>query len=233
MKLISMNTSRLQRVIVIVLLMGMGWTVFSAETPLVKTTSVEEEIAAGEKIASKGGATPAATACFACHGLKGSENLSGAFPRIAGQSHFYMVTQLKDFASGLRKSEVMEPIAKAMSAAEMESVTAYYASLSIDPLKPAKKISAADLKRGELLSKTGDMKLQVQACANCHGPGGIGMAPAIPYLAGQFSGYLDGQLKSWKAGTRKNSPGQMLEISTRLSEKDIAAVSAYFEQVKR
>ena len=232
MKRLSMNTSRLQSVMVFAILLGMGWSVFSAETPVLKSGTTEADIAAGEKVATAGN-TQGATACFVCHGTKGSENLTGAFPRIAGQSPYYMVTQLKDFASGLRKSEVMEPIAKAMSAQEMENVSAFYASLTPEVLKISKKASAADLKRGEMLAKTGDMKLQVQACANCHGPGGIGMAPAIPFLAGQFSAYTDGQLKAWKSGTRKNSPGQMLEIASRLSEKDIAALSAYFEQVKR
>jgi Cytochrome c553 len=232
MKMPSMTNGRLQRVIVVTLLMGMGWSVFSAETPVIKSAVTEADLSAGEKIATAGGAN-GATACFACHGAKGSENLTGAFPRIAGQSPFYMVTQLKDFASGLRKSEVMEPIAKALSEQEMHNVSEFYASLTPEVLKSAKKIAAADLKRGELLAKTGDMKLQVQACANCHGPGGIGMAPAIPFLAGQFSTYTDAQLKAWKSGTRKNSPGQMLEIANRLSEKDMAALSAYFEQVKR
>ncbi|MBO9668527.1 MAG: c-type cytochrome, partial [Bdellovibrio sp.] len=144
----------------------------------------------------------------------------------------YLSRQLEDYASGARKNAVMEPIAKALSGQERDNVSAYYASLKMQKWKPAKKPAASILKRGELLAKTGDQKIMVQACNNCHGPGGIGMGPAIPYIAGQFGSYIQAQLNLWKSGQRANSPGQMLEIARRLSDKDIAALAAYFEQVQ-
>jgi cytochrome c553 len=229
-----MTTSGIQKTIVFIIFLGMGWSVFSAETPVVKSNSVvsEPDIKAGELIASKGTSTGVA-ACFACHGMKGSENMTGSFPRIAGQSSLYLVNQLKDYSSGIRGSDVMENIAKGLKPEEMESVAAYYASLEMAPMKAGKKMKPADLKRAETLAKTGDMKLQLQACNNCHGPGGIGMGPAIPYLAGQFGPYIDAQLKLWKNDKRKNSPDQMIGIAKKLSDKDIAILSAYFESVKR
>ena len=40
--------------------------------------------------------------CAACHGAQGEGNLQLNAPRLAGQSDWYLVRQLKDFKSGLR-----------------------------------------------------------------------------------------------------------------------------------
>ena len=68
--------------------------------------------------------------------------------------------------------------------------------------------------------------------ANCHGPDGIGEAYATPYLAGQGSAYLESAIREWKSGARKNDGGQqMVVVAARLDDKDIAAISAYFESL--
>jgi cytochrome c553 len=36
----------------------------------------------------------------------------------------------------------------------------------------------------------------------------------------------------WQAGSRRNSPDSMAEIAKRLSEQDIAAVAAYYQQLR-
>lgn len=190
------------------------------------SASLEE----GAAIAAQGTKAGAA-ACNACHGPKGEGMAASNFPRLAGEPSYYMVNQLKDYASGVRDNAVMAPIAKALTDAEKETVSAYFASLPVPPLKPAKKADKADLKRGELLATVGDMKLFIQACNNCHGPGGRGVAPAMPGLAAQHPGYLAQQISAWKNGTRKNSPEQMAEIAKKLSDKDIQALGAYFESI--
>jgi cytochrome c553 len=191
------------------------------------TSSPTEE---GELIAAQGTKAGAA-ACNGCHGPKGEGMAASNFPRLAGEPTYYMVNQLKDYASGVRDNPVMSPIAKAMTDDEKEKVSAYFTSLPIPPLKPAKKAGKAELKRGETLAATGDMKIFVQACNNCHGPGGRGVAPAIPSLAAQHPGYLAQQIAAWKSGARKNSPEQMAVIAKRLTDKDIQALGAYFESV--
>ncbi len=45
--------------------------------------------------------------CASCHGVNG-QSATPAFPRLAGQHEAYLVKQLKDFASGARKSEAMQ-----------------------------------------------------------------------------------------------------------------------------
>lgn len=190
----------------------------------------EPDIKAGEDIAMKG-TTAGATACFACHGSRMEENKTGSFPRMINQSQYYILAQLKDYASGTRSNAVMGPIAKALTDKEKADVAAYYAKI-LFPTPKVKKAPSALLKRGEELATVGDLKIQVQACNNCHGPGGIGMAPAIPGLAGQHANYLEAQLKAWKDGLRKNSADLMVPIAKRLSEKDMNALALYFEQVQ-
>ncbi|MFS4460340.1 c-type cytochrome [Bdellovibrio sp. HCB2-146] len=192
----------------------------------------EVDIKAGSEIAQKGTSSGVA-ACIACHGPQGEGNAVGGFPRLAGLPHFYMVEQLKDYSSGVRTNEVMAPIAKMLTDTERANVSAYYESLTSNPIKPAKKSAASVIKRGETLAKIGDQKLQLQACNNCHGPGGVGMAPAIPALNGQLGVYIESQLTSWKDGKRKNSPTQMMGIAQKLSDADIKALAAYFEQAPR
>src|SRR5258706_6460257 len=87
------------------------------------------------------------------------------------------------------------------------------------------------IKRGEQLAKVGDAAKDLQSCNNCHGPGGAGEPPAIPYLGGQYARYTAFQLAMWKRGFRKNSPDSMAGIAKRLHDQEIAPFAAYFQQV--
>ena len=76
---------------------------------------------------------------------------------------------------------------------------------------------------------TGDNALRVQACANCHGPGGVGEPPMYPYLAGLDAAYITSALNEWKNGSRRNDAGaQMATVASALSADDVAAVARYF-----
>lgn len=207
-------------------LVSFCWVMAQPSDKPAASTSLQE----GAAIAAQGTKAGAA-ACNGCHGPKGEGMAASNFPRLAGEPAYYMVNQLKDYASGVRDNAVMGPIAKALTDAEKETVSAYFASLSVPPLKPAKKANKAELKRGEILATTGDMKLFIQACNSCHGPGGIGVAPVMPGLAAQHPGYLAQQISAWKSGTRRNSPEQMAEIAKKLSDKDIQALGVYFESI--
>ena len=207
-------------------LLSFCWVMAQPADKLAPAPSLQE----GSAIASQG-TKAAAAACNGCHAPKGEGMAASSSPRLAGEPAYYMTSQLKDYASGVRENAVMGPIAKALTDAEKETVSAYFASLPVPPLKPAKKATKAELKRGETLATTGDMKLFLQACNNCHGPGSRGVAPTMPGLAAQHPGYLAQQIAAWKTGTRKNSPEQMAEIAKKLSDKDIQALAAYFESI--
>lgn len=171
-----------------------------------------------------------APACAQCHAFNGVSDASGAFPRLAGQSEGYLAKQLLDFASGVRKSPLMSQIARGMSAQEVRDTAAYYAALDA-PFLPLKRADGALLQRGRELAVRGSSEGQIPACNACHGPGGSGEPPLIPYLAGQYASYITSTLEMWKRGHRQNSPGGMAPIARKLEARDIAAVAAYYQQL--
>ena len=192
----------------------------------------------GEKLASQGLPQQGLAACASCHGSHGQGQAASGFPRIAGQSTAYLQRQLQAYAEGSRPHPVMTPIAKALSAPQAAAVAAHYARQGFPgappppraaPAKPADAAGAPELARGRMLATRGDETLQVQACANCHGPAGAGQPPASPFLAAQHASYLQATLSAWRSGERRTDPsGQMPAIAQRLNEGDVAAVSAYY-----
>lgn len=69
-----------------------------------------------------------AASCFACHGEKGL-SASPIWPNLAGQRKGYLIKQLKDFRSGLRKDPIMSPLAKVLSDSDIEELTTYFSEL--------------------------------------------------------------------------------------------------------
>jgi cytochrome c553 len=177
------------------------------------------------------GTAAGAPACAQCHAFNGASDGSGAFPRIAGQSLYYLSKQMRDFTSDVRVNAVMSPIAKALTPDDIADVAAYYAGVNA-PFLPLRNSDPALIKRGKELAKVGSASNGIQACDNCHGPSGAGEPPAIPYLAGQYATYIVFELRMWQRGFRKSSPESMAGVARQLNDQEIAAVSAYYEQVQ-
>jgi cytochrome c553 len=177
------------------------------------------------------GTAAGAPPCAQCHAFNGVSDASGAFPRLAGQSAYYLAKQLHDFASGERASAIMSPIAKALSPDDIADVTAYFAGVNA-PFLPLKAANAALVKHGEELAKVGSAERRIQNCDNCHGPEGAGEPPAIPYLAGQYAHYISFTLLMWQQGFRKNNLNTMGVIAKKLDDQEIAAVAAYYQQAQ-
>lgn len=172
---------------------------------------------------------PEAVTCQACHGAHGEGMVDGDKPRIAGQSAHYLDKQLQDFASGTRDNPVMAAIAKGLNDQTRSKLVAYYASLPVPA--PLKGVAAtpAQAARGHQLATEGSEGKHVQACNNCHGPEGSGVALSAPALAGQLAPYLAAQLKSWQQGGRTNDAGSLMRsVVARLDDADIAAVASYY-----
>jgi len=77
---------------------------------------------------------------------------------------------------------------------------------------------------------TAGKKKASTACAVCHGVDGIAKNPDAPNLAGNNAGYIDRQLKAFRAGQRQHE--QMSLIAQSLSDADIANVSAWYAAIK-
>jgi cytochrome c553 len=177
------------------------------------------------------GAGPGAPACAGCHAFNGVSDGSGAFPRIAAQSAYYLAKQMHDFTSDVRPNAIMSPIAKALTPDDTADVTTYYAGLD-SAFLPLQKADPALLKQGEQLAKVGNAARSIPGCDNCHGPDGVGEPPAIPYLAGQYASYIASELHMWQGGLRKSSADAMAFVAKQLTDQDIAAVAAYYQQVQ-
>lgn len=68
----------------------------------------------------------------------------------------------------------------------------------------------------------------VSACQGCHGVDGIATLPGAPNLAGQNAGYLEAQLRAFRAKERKND--LMNAIAGQLDDVQIKALAAYWSQ---
>jgi len=68
--------------------------------------------------------------CQACHGLDGLSKTPDA-PNIAGQIEPYLVTQLQEFKSGLRKNDAMSVVAPSLSDKDIDDLAAYFAAIEI------------------------------------------------------------------------------------------------------
>ena len=68
-----------------------------------------------------------AVVCSACHGPDGN-SINPLWPKLAGQHAAYLTKQMKAFRSGERKDPVMAPMAMPLSDADIEDISAFYAS---------------------------------------------------------------------------------------------------------
>jgi len=170
-----------------------------------------------------------AGSCAACHGPAGQGMPALDSPRLAGLPQSYLRRQMQAFASGERKSAIMAPIARALSAAELARLTVFYADA---PAVPTMTRAAGDpqlLARGARLALLGRWEQQLPACTQCHGAHGSGVGESFPPLAGQPTGYLQAQLQAWQSGARDPGPlGLMGAIARGLSPLDVRAVAVYF-----
>ena len=156
--------------------------------------------------------------------MSGEGRIDAGYPRLAGQPHRYLERQLEAYADGRRKSAVMEPLARSLTAGERRRLAAHFSSRTADAA-PGDSYS----KRGETLAVHGDEALRVQACQNCHGPLGRGQPPSGPALAGLGADYLRAEMAAWRSGARDTDPsGQMPVIARLLTDEDVQALAAYY-----
>lgn len=182
----------------------------------------------GQKIFAQGGENPAAMACMSCHGPDGLGLAAAGFPRLAGLPAAYLSKQLQDFRDGHRRQPIMQPLAKALSDAEISAISATLAALPA-PATPDTRRQQMATDPAQSLALYGDWSRGIPGCVQCHGPGGVGVGEHFPPLAHQPATYLAGQLNAWRDGSRSNDPNQlMVGIAKALSEDEVKAVADYF-----
>jgi cytochrome c553 len=181
---------------------------------------------------AKGRATAAAV-CAACH-MPDGNSMIPQNPKLNGQHAAYLEKQLLNFKMkpGAKEPErnnaIMMGFAAMLSDEDIRNISAFYASQKATP-GAAKR---ADLvATGERIYRAGLPAKGVPACIGCHAPNGAGIPAQYPLLAGQHPEYTEAQLNVFRLGTRKNS-AQMMTISSKMSEAEIAAVSEYVATLK-
>lgn len=160
--------------------------------------------------------------CFLCHGMNG-ESTSEIFPRLAGQHAEYIAKQLGAFKSGARKSTAMAEMVSKLTPDEMVALGKYYEKMSIPREEPKEPQLAA---MGQYIFHNGNKFSGVPACVACHGTTAQGAAN-LPRLAGQFSGYIHTQLKSFNKRERTNDNAVMHVVAEKMTELEMAAVAEY------
>ena len=185
---------------------------------------------AGQAIAQNGLPTDVA-ACASCHGARGEG--SAAFPPLAGNGAAYLLEQLTHFADGSREQALMQPIAKGLNEQQRADVAAFYAGLprgqqpTSQPMAPAKPQDA-----GAWLVQRGRWSDGIPACAQCHGPAGLGVGTHFPAIAGLSAAYMQQQISAWKTGKRPPGPLQLMStVAQKLTPDDLTAVAAYYAQL--
>jgi cytochrome c553 len=157
--------------------------------------------------------------CAACHGETGNSTVE-LTPALAAQPAEYLFFQLFFFRDKLRPVDVMMPVVEGLTDQDLEDLSAYYASLPLDP--PTGPVDPARHARGAELS--GQLR-----CASCHLPGYVGRAQ-MPRLAGQREDYLRHAMRQYQANERAGTDASMAAVLYGLSPADIDALAHYMAQ---
>lgn len=163
--------------------------------------------------------------CSACHG-PGGNSTNPEWPRLAGQSEAYTVSQLMAFKDGSRPNPIMAGQVAGLSEQDMKDIAAYFFAQT--PLTGAANAELAE--SGQTLYRAGNSDSGVPACMGCHGPKGEGnAAAAYPRVAGQHADYAAAQLRIYRDGKRKGTEKakMMSDVAARLTDEEIAAVASY------
>lgn len=165
--------------------------------------------------------------CFVCHGMQG-ESSSEIFPRLAGQHWQYIAKQLDNFKSGKRKSSAMASMVEALNAEDMAALGHYFEKQTAESIGSKEPDLAAV---GRYVYFYGNKYSGVPACVGCHGQQGLGTS-LLPRLAGQYSYYLETQLRLFNQRERTNDNEVMHLVASKMSVLEIAAVAEYLSSLR-
>ncbi|MBM7124481.1 c-type cytochrome [Dyella flava] len=169
----------------------------------------------------------AAHVCAACHGALGAGNASGV-PRIGGMSADYLAHALSAFKAGRRRSKTMQPIARTLSDADIDTLARYFAAQD-PPLAPSPQPPSPDwVAAGKALAFRGGNK-STPACFECHGMNARDDDQRAPRITGEPAIYVVNRLHAFQARARLGTfkPGSMTEVASKLTDTEIRNVAAY------
>jgi cytochrome c553 len=162
--------------------------------------------------------------CAGCHGDAGSEPVAGLAPALRGQNAAYLARALDEYASGMRESGIMEPVAAALAPAARRRLAEAFAAM---PAADAVGAPAALAATGEGIARAGLPQQNVPPCLSCHSGE---RSPHFPRLQGLSAFYIANQLRLFREGVRGTTPygAIMAPIAARLTPEQAQAAAAYF-----
>jgi len=176
--------------------------------------------------------------CAPCHGPEGQGGGGGDYPRLAGMSPEYLISQLKSFKARERINIPMFPftVERELGQQEILDVSAYITEMTLDTrladmgddvdgyvrLLAAKRVLQIPRAPGDVDQGAA---LYAEACARCHGEKGEGR-PQDPPLAGQHIKYLKKQFRDMLEDTRLHPRPR--KLIAPLSQEDIQNLLAFF-----
>ena len=157
-----------------------------------------------------------AQACAACHGDKGFP-ADKSWPVIWGQHQGYLYLQMRDFKSGVRKSDIMGPAVQDLSRDDMLAIALYFSKKPWPDLRQPRAGAALAGRAAQTNTSVG--------CTGCHQDGYKGEGTQ-PRLAGQTVDYLLKSMLDFRTRARGNNPG-MTDLMNATAEDDLKAMAAF------
>jgi cytochrome c553 len=161
--------------------------------------------------------------CLGCHGQNGVSQTEGV-PSLAAQPDMYTQWQLVFFRLESRKSNIMEPIANAMSDEDVSAFGAYFATLPPPPAAPPPDPHPE-------LSTAAAPLAQERHCNSCHTATFAGQQ-ATARLAGQREEVLVKALEDYRSGARRGTGiAAMPEAVYGMSDENFVALAHYLSRL--
>jgi cytochrome c553 len=157
-----------------------------------------------------------AAVCAACHGPNG-QSANPAWPSLAGQTARYIELELRDFQAGRRVDPLMSPVAKTLTAQDVQALADYFSNQR--PMSSTYNVDGTKIAQGKTIASHSQ-------CTMCH-LGGFSGQNEIPVAAGQQYQYLVKQLKDFRDGRRTNDAGTMKAYTSGLSDTQIDELAQY------
>ena len=176
------------------------------------------------------GETIAKEQCTSCHGDDGNST-ANKVPSIAGFSKAGLTEMLQAYQVGDRKGDSyqakgekatdMNAVTKDMSMADIDAVSAFFASKKFQPVQ--QEFDAALAKTGAAIHK--------KSCEKCHSEQGSSSEDDTAILAGQWTPYLKNEFTKFSSGSRDMSKKMKKKFSA-LNDADKAALLAFYASLQ-
>jgi len=167
--------------------------------------------------------------CTWCHGPS-AQGFTTA-PRLAGQRHQYIASQLRSFKDHSRDNpfskQYMWGAAARLDPQTARDFAAYFAAL---PAEAADDGNGALVAEGRTIYEQGIPDANIVSCLVCHGPNAEGFE-GIPRLGGLSYSYLKARLEQWAEGFHAAAE-PMPRVANKLSSSEIEAIASYLSFVK-